>query len=142
MPDPSPLARAIDQVEEAYEFMLAYAAQGVREESRGGQGIRAFLLQLADALESLAGLAAAEAGRLSPPQAEAGAGFVAVLERDVEPALAAVRLALAAPSIGSAIVDNLNASLHLRTVLTDLFLIESALAEISSARIGPVGTNQ
>ena len=125
-PDPSLLARSIDQVEEAYEFMLAYAAQGVREESRAEHGIRAFLLQLAAALENLAGLAAAEAGRLSPPQAEAGAGFVAVLERDVEPALAAVRLALATPSIGSAIVDNLNASIHLRTVLTDLFLIESA----------------
>jgi len=33
---------------------------------------------------------------------------------------------LAQDQIGSQLVDNLNASLHLRTVLTDLFLIDEA----------------
>jgi len=40
---------------------------------------------------------------------------------------AAVRLVLAQPSIGSQIVDNLNASSHVRAVLTDLFLLDDAL---------------
>ena len=40
---------------------------------------------------------------------------------------AAVRLVLAQPSIGSQLVDNLNASSHVRAVLTDLFLLDEAL---------------
>jgi len=39
----------------------------------------------------------------------------------------AVRLVLAQPSIGSQLVDNLNASSHVRAVLTDLFLLDEAL---------------
>ena len=42
-------------------------------------------------------------------------------------ASAAVRLVLAQPSIGSQLVDNLNASIHLRALLTDLFLLDEAL---------------
>ena len=40
---------------------------------------------------------------------------------------AAVRLALAVPSIGSQLIDNLNASIHVRTLLTDVFLLDEAL---------------
>jgi hypothetical protein len=53
--------------------------------------------------------------------------FIAVVERDVLGAQAAVRLVLAQPSIGSELVDNLNASIHLRAVLTDLFLLDEVL---------------
>ena len=53
--------------------------------------------------------------------------FIAVVDRDVLSAQAAVRLVLAQPSIGSELVDNLNASSHLRAVLTDLFLLDEAL---------------
>jgi hypothetical protein len=31
------------------------------------------------------------------------------------------------PSIGSQLVDNLNASIHLRALLTDLFLLDAVL---------------
>jgi hypothetical protein len=34
---------------------------------------------------------------------------------------------LAQKTIGSQIVDNLNASIHLRTLLTDLFLLDEGL---------------
>jgi hypothetical protein len=38
-------------------------------------------------------------------------------------------LVRAHPAIGSALVDNLNASIHLRALLTDLFLVDEALKE-------------
>ena len=53
--------------------------------------------------------------------------FVSVLDHDARNARAAVRLVLAQPSIGSQLVDNLNASSHVRAVLTDLFLLDEAL---------------
>ena len=53
--------------------------------------------------------------------------FISVVERDVRAAQAAVQLVLAQPSIGSQLVDNLNASIHLRAVLTDLFLLHEVL---------------
>jgi hypothetical protein len=34
---------------------------------------------------------------------------------------------LAQPAIGSQLIDNLNASIHVRALLTDLFLIDEAL---------------
>ena len=54
--------------------------------------------------------------------------FLAVLDRDAAASLAAVRLVLAQPAISSQLVDNLNASIHLRALLTDLFLIDEVLA--------------
>ena len=42
-------------------------------------------------------------------------------------AQAAVHLVLAQPAISSQLVDNLNASIHLRALLTDLFLIDEVL---------------
>ena len=47
-----------------------------------------------------------------------------MIDRDARDAQAAVRLVLAQPSISSQLVDNLNASIHLRALLTDLFLID------------------
>jgi hypothetical protein len=50
-----------------------------------------------------------------------------VIDRDARDAQAAVQIVLAQRFIGSAIVDNLNASIHLRALLTDLFLIDESL---------------
>ncbi len=38
-----------------------------------------------------------------------------------------LQLVLAQPSISSQLIDNLNASIHLRAVLTDLFLLDEVL---------------
>ena len=43
-------------------------------------------------------------------------------------ARAAFRFVLVQRSIGSQIVDNLNASIHVRALLTDLFLLDEAFA--------------
>ena len=42
-------------------------------------------------------------------------------------AQAALQLVLAQPAISSQLIDNLNASIHLRALLTDLFLIDEVL---------------
>ena len=55
--------------------------------------------------------------------AEQYQAFFAVLDRDAHDSLAAIELVLAQPSISSQLIDNLNASIHLRALLTDLFLL-------------------
>ena len=40
-----------------------------------------------------------------------------------------MQLVLAQPGISSQLVDNLNASIHLRALLTDLFLVDEVLEE-------------
>ncbi len=49
------------------------------------------------------------------------------VEHDVRAARGAIGLVLSRARISSLLVDNLNASVHLRALLTDLFLIEQAL---------------
>jgi len=62
--------------------------------------------------------------RLNIESAAPYTAFMHVIDRDARDAMAAVRLVLAQPSISSQLVDNLNASIHLRALLTDLFLID------------------
>ena len=50
-----------------------------------------------------------------------------VASLDALDALAVIHVVLAQPSISSQLVDNLNASSHLRALLTDLFLIGEIL---------------
>ena len=119
----------IDTIEEAYEFMLAYAAQGLEGDTTtqsGGQ-LREFLTRASGALSGLADvLTSIVAGeRLEP--ADRYRAFAAVLDRDARDSLAAIDLVLAQPSISSQLVDNLNASIHVRALLTDVFLIDEIL---------------
>ncbi len=110
---------AIETVEEVYEFMLAYAAQGRRtEEDSSTAGIRSYLQRAERALAVIA------AARLP---ADAAQEFLDVVRGDAAKAGAALRLVLAQPNISSQLVDNLNASIHLRALLTDLFLLDEAL---------------
>jgi hypothetical protein len=120
----------IDAVEEAYEFLLAYAARGTTDDAgEAGRGVRSFLAQLDNALDGLPAAARRESRGLPADLAAACASFIAVLEDDVARALAAVRLAEASPRAGSQLVDNLNANIHLRAALTDLFLLDEMLGD-------------
>ena len=58
---------------------------------------------------------------------EATANMLSVLRQDIAKARAAFRFVLAQRSIGSQMIDNINASIHVRALLTDLFLIDEAL---------------
>jgi hypothetical protein len=122
------LARC-DAIEEAYEFMLAYAAQGLPTDagSAPGSQVREFLRKCDAALIGLADALRNCVRRLGIQSPAPYDAFIAVVEHDVRCAQAAVRLVLAQPSIGSQLVDNLNASIHLRAVLTDLFLLDEVL---------------
>ena len=119
------LAERIEAVEQAYEFMLAYAAQG--REDDGGGSVRQFLERAAAALERLAAAAAASPHPLDATTRQAFAAFFEVLDDDARKARAALQFVLAQKSISSQLVDNLNASIHLRALLTDLFLIDEVL---------------
>jgi hypothetical protein len=113
-------------IEECYEFMLAYAAQGLPSDqgSQSGGQLREFLGRAVEAVSGVAGAyaAAVEQEGLHPP--ERYQAFLAVLDRDASDSLAAIGLVLAQPAISSQLIDNLNASIHLRALLTDLFLID------------------
>jgi hypothetical protein len=123
------LAARCNAIEEAYEFMLAYAAQGLPTDqgSLSGSQIREFLRRCDAALTGLADVMARSVEQLHLEPVDTYRAFAGVVEHDAQSAQAAVRLALAQPSIGSQLVDNLNASTHLRAVLTDLFLISEIL---------------
>ncbi|MFY9661667.1 MAG: hypothetical protein WAJ97_13660 [Terriglobales bacterium] len=109
--------------------MLAYAAQGLRtdEGSKSGGQVREFLQRAVKALTGLAEVCtvAVRAEGLEP--SEKYAAFLAVLDRDARDSLAAIELVLAQPVISSQLIDNLNASIHLRALLTDLFLLDEIL---------------
>jgi hypothetical protein len=120
------LKQRIEAIETGYEFMLAYAAQG-RESDKGaaaGRNIREYLDKMVAALDGLAAVIEASANALDPELPKTGAAFFAAVDTDARVALAAIRLVLARADIGSQLVDNLNASIHLRALLTDLFLID------------------
>jgi hypothetical protein len=106
--------------------MLAYAAQGLRTEPGAGSGsqVRMQLTRADEALDGLADLfrRIANAENLQP-SAKYDA-FISMLGRDAGDARAAIGLVLAQPSISSQMADNLNASIHVRALLTDLFLID------------------
>jgi hypothetical protein len=113
------------KIEECYEFMLAYAAQGLRSEPGGsGSQLRTLLTGCDAALDGLGEVFTdiVRSEELQPE--EKYDAFIGVLNRDARDARAAVGLVLAQPSISSQLVDNLNASIHLRALLTDLFLID------------------
>src|SRR5205823_4049847 len=92
-----------------------------------GAQIREFLLRCDAALKGLADFSSAFINQppTSPPSPYAA--FMAVLDRDARDSQAAVQLVLAQTTIGSQLIDNLNASIHLRALLTDLFLFDEVL---------------
>ena len=122
------LARRVDAIEAGYELMLAYAAQGLPSDAaseKGGQ-LREFLGRFDQALTGLADvfreLIERERGDVATYEP-----FLAVLTRDAEAAQAGLRVVQAQPAISSQLVDNLNASIHVRALLTDVFLIDELL---------------
>jgi len=116
-------------IEECYEFLLGYAAQGLPTDEGSSAG-RAVRTHLHRAREALLGLAESYSQAIIDHQLEPAAkydAFCSVLERDAADSLAAIDLVLAQPALSSQLIDNLNASSHLRALLTDLFLVGEIL---------------
>jgi hypothetical protein len=118
-------------VEEAYEYMLAYAGQGLASDAGSGKGaqVRDYLKKAETALNGLSTFIAGFSSKLSGDDAAPYTAFMSVIDRDARNARAAIGLVIAQPSISSQVIDNLNASMHLRALLTDLFLIDEVLKE-------------
>ena len=53
--------------------------------------------------------------------------FLDVIERDADATLSAVRLVAGQPDVSSQLVDNLNANIHFRALLTNLFLVDELI---------------
>lgn len=124
------LEQRIDAIESAYEFMFAYAAQG--RQSDQGQGaasdLRDYLRKMESALDGL-GKVVAEATREAVGDTQTCQAFLDAVSQDAERALAIVRFVLSKPAISSLLIDNVNGSIHLRALLTDLFVIDESLKQ-------------
>jgi hypothetical protein len=116
------LAERIETIERGYEYLLAYAAQG-RQDDRGTD-LRATLAGMHEALD---GLATGLGNAFEDLPADFGTShLLEAVQRDARVARGAIGLVLSRAKIPSLLVDNLNASVHLRALLTDLFLLEQA----------------
>ena len=114
------LKARIDAIEEGYEFFLAYAAQGLAGDQAGKSGgqVREYLRGFEQALDGLA-----EAFRAHLPGGDATDDALEVLRRDADASRALLRLVAAQPAVSSQLIDNLNASIHIRALLTDVFVL-------------------
>jgi len=125
------LQQRVDAIEGGYEFLLAYAAQGLAtdEGNANSEQLRTYLQRMED---GIAGLESALRAVLTG--SDAGADFepfLQVLARDAEAARAALRIVSSRKGVSSQLVDNLNASIHVRALLTDLFLLDEAVKSLS-----------
>jgi hypothetical protein len=123
------LEKRVEAIEAGYEFMLAYAAQGLPQDSGSAKGaqIREFLSRFDQALTGLADTYRGIIDGESLPSPSAFHDFLTVLEHDSRATQSAIRMVLALPAISSQVIDNLNASIHVRALLTDVFLIDEAV---------------
>lgn len=109
--------KEIEVIEAGYEYLLAYAAQG-KETDLAGSGMS----EVRQTLTSMAGTLT----EIITIHKATPISFSWVLVDDAKKAYAAIDLVLTQKNISSEIVDNLNASIHLRALLTDLFLLSEA----------------
>jgi hypothetical protein len=123
------IERQCETIEACYEFTLSYAARGLPSDdgSDAGRLLRDHLERAAAAMRGLKQSCTDVLKQEQLAPTEKYEAFFEVLKHDAERAVAAVNLVLAQPSISSQLIDNLNASIHLRALLADLFLVTEIL---------------
>jgi hypothetical protein len=123
------LERRADAIEGGYELMLAYAAQGLNSDQGAANSsqLRDHLKRFDTALTGLPQVYRTAAAALGVGPDEAFEGLLKTLEADAAFTQSALRMALAQPGISSQLVDNINASIHVRGLLTDVFVIDELL---------------
>jgi hypothetical protein len=131
--DVKDLEKEIEAVESGYEFLLAYAAQGrpphIESESptpHAGPTLQEMSMAMANVLAALK---------------DSSDTYEQVIAEDVRKASAAINFVLAQPRMSSELIDNLNASIHLRAVLTDFFLYSEVLKPAADAPTSPAYFN-
>ena len=122
---------ATEAIEEAYEFMLAYAAQGrIDEDESSSPSIRELLQNAKKSLLKLANkmeLKDEDIRKLFGIDFE---NFINILSHDANKSHIAGKLVLSSQMITSQLIDNLNASIHLRALLTDMFLVDEYINNV------------
>jgi hypothetical protein len=128
------LSRRADAIEGGYEMMLAYAAQGLATDQGAANAsqLRDHLQRFDAALTGLAETYRECAAALSIGPKDALDGFLKTLETDARTTQAALRLVLGQPAISSQMIDNINASIHVRALLTDVFVVDEILKSTRS----------
>ena len=119
--------------------MLGYAAQGLHTDqgaANSGQ-LRDHLQRFEAALTDLAGTYRECGKAVGVGPVDALDTFLETLARDAAATQAALRLLLGQPGISSQMVDNVNASIHVRALLTDVFIVDEILKGFR--RLGEVG---
>jgi len=114
----------IEKIEEAYEYMLAYAAQGRAEEGAGPDGaqIRTFLKQFSDALKDLDSHTP-EIAKENPPSKN----FLEFFKSEANVMASILEVLLARDNISSEVIDNTNGLISVRAYLTSLFFLDKSV---------------
>ena len=123
------LARRADAIEGGYEMMLAYAAQGLPSDQGAANSaqLRDHLSRFDTALTGLAQVYRDVAATLGVGPKDALESVLKAVEADAAVTQSMLRLLLGQPGISSQMVDNLNASIHVRALLTDVFVVDEIL---------------
>jgi hypothetical protein len=115
---------AFDRIEEAYEFMLAYAAQGRKRETQEGGGesrIREYLKRFQSALDDL------EQQPLDDLSRTEAKPFADRFHGDLATVRSVIAILLSRHSISSEMIDNTNGLIAVRALLTDIFFIDQVV---------------
>ena len=123
------LQRRADAIEGGYELMLAYAAQGLASDQGAANSsqLRDHLQRFDAALTGLAQAYRDAAKALGVGPQASLEGLLKTLEADATFTQSALRMTLEQPGISSQLIDNINASIHVRALLTDVFVIDELL---------------
>ena len=129
-------SRRADAIEGGYEMMLAYAAQGLATDQGAANSsqLRDHLQRFDAALTGLAQAYRDCAAALGVGPKDALDGFLKTLEADAATTQAALRLVLGQPGISSQMIDNINASIHVRALLTDVFIVDEIIKSSEGRR--------
>ena len=124
------LSRRADAIEGGYEMMLAYAAQGLASDQGAANSaqLRDYLKRFDTALTGLSQVYRDAAAAVGIGPQDALESLLKTLDADAAFTQAALRVVMALPGgISSQMIDNLNASIHVRALLTDVFVVDELL---------------
>jgi hypothetical protein len=108
------LEEDVDVIESGYEFLLAYAAQGRPPHDEAVSAPPHARPTVENMLAAMT--------RIKAELDNSSDEFEQVIVSDLSKASAALNFVLTQRRMSSELIDNLNASIHLRAVLTDFFL--------------------
>jgi hypothetical protein len=119
------LALSIATLERGYDSLLAYAELERKDDT--GSDVRHTLVSMHTALDGLGALVASVVGADSTEAARVAVDLISAVTEDARKARGAIALVLSRPAIGSRLVRSLNASSHLRALLSDVMLVDQVL---------------